>query len=208
MVRHRQVPLVLVALLALLTLGFAVLALSMAPGSASLAVQNGTAETFGSPLGADPFTLNLTSSVSAGQGSGVITQVRLIEYQAPGRMVVYRTSAPKKKLGTLGAAAIDKVLSGYAAVTAGSTPWVRAGSRFTRTESLVVFSARVSQQPSAKGTVYETAVVRAGELVLVNLRVVVPPEATTGGQSAPGGVIGETFHLLRINRSTAPSSTS
>ena len=43
---RRIVPLALLAVLGLLALGFAVLALTMAPNSADLAVHNGTDETF------------------------------------------------------------------------------------------------------------------------------------------------------------------
>jgi hypothetical protein len=204
-VRRDHIPLALVALLALLTGGFAVLAVSMAPNGASLAVQNASEATFGLPLGSHSFSLDLISTVSSGRGGGVISQERYINYMPPDRMVVYRTSPSVKLLGVLHADAIAKVLAGYAAVTAGSTPWVDHGARYTRTEELVPFSARVSHIPSAVGKVYETAIVWEGYLIYINLHVVVPSQTFTGGKSDAGGVVGETFHMLRILGTKTPA---
>jgi hypothetical protein len=207
MARRNLIPLILVAGLAVLTAGFAVLAVLKSPKAVDLTVQNGTAATFG----ASSFALDLTSSVSSGPGTGTLTQVRLITYQAPSHMVVYRESPNRALLGTLSATAIKSVLSGYSAVTGGTTPWVRVGTHYQRTESLVEFSARVSPRvarQSAQGQVYETADVDGGYLVYVNLHVIVPNQTTTGGQQAPGGVVGETFRVLKINGSPAPAVAS
>jgi hypothetical protein len=203
MIQRSQVPLALLTVLAVLTAGFATLALLTSPRAADLTVQNGTAETYAS----SSFSLTLTSTVSSGPGSGVLSQVRLVTYKAPDHMVAYQVTPEKKLLGSLNAAAIAKVLTGYAAVTSGATPWQSDGSHFTRTESLVTFSARVSHQPSAQGKVYETAVVHSGYLVYVNLHVVVPNQTTAGGQQAPGGVVGEIFHVLKINGTPTPALT-
>jgi hypothetical protein len=205
MIQRSQVPSVLVTALAVLTAGFALLAIFMSPEGADVAVQNGTGETFE----ASSFSLDLTSSVSSGPGTGTLSQERLITYTAPDHMVVYRISPSRALLGTLTSKAIKAVLAGYAAVTAGSTPWVRDGTFFERTESLVQFSARVSPtvppERAAQGKVYETAIVSGGYLVYVNLHVIVPNQTTAGGQQAPGGVVGETFHLIKINGSLAPA---
>jgi hypothetical protein len=204
MIQRNQIPLVLVSALAVLTAAFALLAIFTSPKGTDLAVQNGTAATFG----ASSFSLDLTSSVSSGPGSGTLSQIRLITYTSPDHMVVYRITPNRQLLGNLNADAINSVLTGYAAVTGGTTPWVRDGSRYERTESLVAFSARVSHQRSALGKVYETADVRNGFLVYVNLHVIVPDQTTTGGQQAPGGVVGETFRLITINGSKVPGTTS
>src|SRR5580700_9265584 len=128
MIQRNQIPLVLVSALAVLTAAFALLAIFTSPKGADLAVQNGTAATFG----ASSFSLDLTSSVSSGPGTGTLSQVRLITYTAPNHMVVFRTSPSKALLGKLTPTAIKSVLNGYAAVTGGSTPWVRDGSLFER----------------------------------------------------------------------------
>src|ERR1700722_5966339 len=98
MVPHRSIPPVILAILTLLTAGFAVLGFTTGPKSDELIVQNGTAATFGSPLGSNSFSLDLTSSVSSGSGSGVLSQVRLIKYRAPDHIVVYQTKPSVKKL--------------------------------------------------------------------------------------------------------------
>lgn len=187
--------------LAILTTAFAVLAVVMSPGGTSLTVQNGATDTFG----AHSFSLDLTSSVSAGKGTGTITQVRLITYSAPSHMVVKRISPVAGVLGKLQPDAISMVINGYIAVTSGPTPWIRHGSSFTRTESLVNFTARVSHEKSAQGKVYETAMLNDGYLDYVNLKVVVPSQKLAGGKTAVGGVVGETFRLLRINGIAQPA---
>jgi hypothetical protein len=55
--------------------------------------------------------------------------------------------------------------------------------------------------------VYETAVVHRGFLIYVNLNVIVPNQTTAAGQQAPGGVVGETFHVLKINGARTPAIT-
>jgi hypothetical protein len=203
MIRTR-VPLTLLAILAVLTAGFAVLGLFMAPSGAVLAVRNGTAATFGSPPGSVSFTLEVSTSVSApGTSSG--REVRLIAFRAPGHMAVYQTNPSLKLLGRLGASAILQVLGEYDALTGGSTPWLRHGSQFERAESLADFTSRVSRQKSLSGTVHETAVVRGGYLVQVHLEIAVPTQKSGGGQSVTGGTEQENFDFVRIGGTTAPA---
>jgi len=198
--RRNQIPLLLVGALGVITAAFMVLGILLVPNGEDRSVRDATSATFG----ASSFTLQLTSSVSSGPGTGTLTQVRLITYSAPYHMVVYRESPNRALLGNLNASAIDAVLAGYSAVTGGDVSWGGGSSRFTRTESLVNFTARVSHRQSAKGKVYETAVVHNGYLVYVNLNVIVPNQAVAGGGQAPGGVVGETFRVLRINGSPSP----
>jgi hypothetical protein len=205
--RRRFIPLALVGVLAVLTAVFAVLGFTGGPPGADLAVQNATAATFGAPLGSQSFSVQLNNTVSSGKGGGTLSQTRLINYTPPDRMVVYLVAPSKKLLGTLDRDAIERTLTQYAAVTTGSTPWIRVGSHFTRVESLQVYEARVPKQPSLSGKVFETAVVRDGYLVDVNLHVVIPNQTTSAGRKATGGVDGESFHLLEIDGKVAPAVT-
>ena len=59
MPRRNLVPLVLLAVLALLTAGFAALGVSAAPPTGSVIVQNATAQTLGSPLGTTSYIIRL-----------------------------------------------------------------------------------------------------------------------------------------------------
>jgi hypothetical protein len=207
--RRRATPLTLLALLALLTAAAAVLALTMAPNGATLAVQNGTAETLGSPPGATPFAVDLTSTVSAGAGAGSISQTRLIRYEPPDRMVVYRLGAQVIELGTLGPSAIRAALSGWAAIVAGPVNWVRHPLDFTRTETLVRFVTRVrppSATPTrARGRVYEVAIVRDGLLVSLDVRIVVVRQSLGDGTVTSGGVESETFRFVQIDDEAPPA---
>jgi len=210
--RRAKFPLYLLAILAALTAAFAALALSMAPSNSSLSVQNATAATFGYPSGTNSFSMDLTSTVSAGPGTGSISQTRLINYEPPANMVVYRTGPTLSKLGTLDQAAIDSAIAGYVAIVGGPTPWVSRGQTFNRSETLMDFVARVRPQSTAPsttatGTVTETAIVRDGLLVYVNLNAVVPRQKIAGGAVTTGGVEGETFRLLTISGHPAPALT-
>ena len=62
MPRRNLVPLVLLAVLAVLVLVFALVGASSAPGSATIAVQNATGETFGAPPGTTSFSMSLVDS--------------------------------------------------------------------------------------------------------------------------------------------------
>jgi hypothetical protein len=195
----------LLAVLTVLTALLAVLGLRASPTGAELTVENGNTSTFGVPVGNIPFQMALTSSVSAGEGAGVISQRLAIDYDNPRRMVVNRTSYPVERLGVLGPAAIAFDLKSYSSVVGGSSHWVAHGSGYERTEALNTFSERVHKKPSYRGTVYESAIVRQGYLVDIKLRIVVPEQTLAGGQSVSKGVIGEVYQLERINGRPAPA---
>jgi hypothetical protein len=207
--RRNLIPLALLAVLALATLGFAVLGASSAPSGATLTVQNASTETFGSPTGSTSFAMDLVSTLSAGAGSGTLTQVRLIGYVPPQHMAVYQVAAGSTRLlAVLDPAAVTCALSEYAAIVGGTTPWTANGSGYTRTESLAAYSARVprtttsSCEPhptSVRGQILERAVERSGYLVSVRLTVVVPPQRLSNGTEAKHGAEGEALVLLRIN---------
>jgi hypothetical protein len=204
--RRHFIPLTLLGVLGVLTAVFAVVGLLGAPSGASLTVDNASAATFGSPPGTQSFWVQLTNTVSSGTGGGTLSQTRLIKYTPPGRMVVYLVAPSKKLLGTLNAAGIARTLTQYGEVTGGTTAWTQTGTRYTRVESLPVYEARVPMQSSLNGKVYETAIVRDGYLVYVNLHVVIPNQTVGGGRTATGGVDGETFQLVKINRNPVPAS--
>ena len=205
MPRRNFVPLVLLAVLALLTAGFAALAVSAAPPTGSVTVQNASAQTLGTPLGTTSFTLELTAVVmEAGGATG--SSVHLIAYQPPDRMVVYLVAPRQALLGHLSQAEIDCELKTYSAVVGGATPWIASGSAFTRTETLAAFSSRVPSGPActpqaspARGQVRERAVVRSGYLTGLRVVVVVPAQSLGGGSQAVAGTQSETFGFLRIN---------
>jgi hypothetical protein len=198
--RRNQIPLLLVGALGVVAAAFMVLGILSVPNSGDISVQDGSAATFN----ASSFTLELTFTVSSGPGSGVLTQIRRITYSAPDHMAVYRETPNPGLLGYVNAAGIAKVLNGYTVVIQGDTPWKGSGSHFTRTESLVTFTARVSHKQSAQGEVFETALIHNGYLVYVNVKSVVPNQTVAGGGQAPGGVVGETFKVLSINGNPAP----
>ena len=207
-------PLVLLGVLALLTAGFAALAVSAAPPTGSVTVQNASAQTLGTPIGTTSFSLELTAVVVE-TGGATGSSVHLIDYQPPDRMVVYQLTPRQALLGRLSQADIDCELATYSAIVGGTTPWTATGSAFTRTESLTEFSTRVpngptcTPQPSpAHGQVEQRAVVRSGYLTELRVVVRVPPQALGGGSQAVAGNQSETFGFLRINgtptRSLAP----
>jgi len=207
--RRNLIPLALLAVLALATLGFAVLGASSAPSGATLTVQNASTETFGSPTGSTSFAMDLVSTLPAGAGTGTITQVRLVTYVPPQRMAVYQVAGRSTKLlAVLDQAAITCALSAYTAIVGGSTPWTASGSTYTRTETLAAYSARVPRtttstcEPyltSLRGQVLEVAVVRSGSLISVRLTIVVPPQRLSNGTEAAHGAESEALVLLRIN---------
>jgi hypothetical protein len=205
--RRNLVPLVLLAVLTLLTAGFAALAVSAAPPTGSVIVQNATAQTLGSPLGTTSFSLEL-STVLAGAGGAAGQTVHIIDYKPPDRMTVFQVTPTEAPLGRLPSTAITCVLSSYAAIVEGSAPWKAVGTTYSRTESLQTFSARVPKpngrtcvprQSGAHGQVVEQAVVRSGYLLALRTTTVVPPQTLPGGSHATAGTQTETFVFLEIN---------
>jgi hypothetical protein len=203
--RRNLVPLVLLAVLALLTAGFAALAVSAAPPTDSVIVQNASARTLGIPLGTTSFSLELTAVVTESTGA-TGSSVHLIEYQPPDRMVVYQVTPRPARLGRLSQAEVDCELATYSAIVGGTTAWTATGSAFTRTETLAEFSSRVptgqtcTPQPSpARGQVRERALLRSGYLTELRVIVIVPAQALGGGSQAVGSSQSETFGFLRIN---------
>ncbi len=209
MPRRNLIPFALLAVLAAATLGFAVLGASSAPGAATLTVQNASTETFGSPTGSTSFAMDVVSTLSAGTGTGTITQARLVAYVPPQHMAVYQvTGRSTRLLAVLDQSAVTCALSTYTSIVGGTTPWTAAGSTYTRTETLAAYSARVpsttgpscSPQPTAvRGRVIEIAVVRSGYLISIRLTVVVPPQKLSNGTEAAHGAESEALVLLRIN---------
>jgi hypothetical protein len=207
--RRNLIPFALLTVLALATLGFAVLGASSAPSAATLTVQNASTETFGSPTGSTSFAMDLVGTLSAGAGTGTITQVRLVAYVPPWHMAVYQVGARSTRLlAVLDQTAITCALSAYTSIVGGTTAWTANGSGYTRTETLAAYSARVprttgtSCEPhptSVHGQVLEKAIVRSGYLVGVRLTVVVPPQKLSNGTEAAHGAEGEVLVLLRIN---------
>jgi hypothetical protein len=207
--RRNLIPLVLLAVLGLGGLAFAVLGASSAPSGATLAVQNGSAETFGIPTGSTSFALDLVNTISAGGSKGTISQVRQVNYRPPSRMTVYQvTGSSSKLIAVLSPSAVTCSLSTYTAIVGGSTPWTPNGKAFVRTETLAAYDARVPaatatscvpRTSTVQGTVKERAAVRSGYLVGVRLTVVVPPQKMQNGQAATSGVENQALVLLQIN---------
>ena len=204
MPRRNLVPFALLAVLALLTVLFALLGASAAPSGATLSVQNGSGRTFGSPTGSTSFAMEIV----LGGGAGATSQVRLIDYVPPDRMAVYQVGTKLQLLGLLDQAEITCALSTYSAVVGGSTPWTPSGDAYTRTESLASYSARVptvtgsscAPRPSSvHGQVYEKADVRSGYLIGVGVTVVVPPQTLSNGSPAAHGSVDESLVLVQIN---------
>jgi hypothetical protein len=206
--RRNLIPFVLLAALGLGGLGFAVLGASSAPSGATLAVQNGSARTFGTPTGSTSFAMDLVNTISTGGSKGTVSQVRRVDYKPPSRMAVYQeTGSNSKLIAVLSPSAAACTLSTYTAIVGGSTPWTPSGKAFVRTETLAAFDARVPtatattcapRSSTAQGTVKELAAVRGGFLVGVRLTVVVPPQMLNG-QSATSGVENQALVLLQIN---------
>ncbi len=210
MPRRNLIPLVLVALLLVLALVFAVLGQASSPARGSLAVQNATDATFGSPTGSQSFTMNLIASLAPGTGGGNVTQRRVIAFDSPDRMTVFQHEGTRTvRIAVLGPAAIPCVLRAYTSVVGGSTPWNANGDSFTRDETLADFSARVphtaggvcAPHPSAAhGTVAERAIVRSGYLIDLTLIVSVPSVLPGGGTTH--GVESEQLQMRTIGGTT------
>ena len=203
MAPHRIVPIVLLSVLGLLTLVFAVVALSQAPNSADLAVHNGTDETFSS----NQFTIQLTDIRSSGSGTAQ-SSVRLIDYNGPNTILVYTLDPTRHLVATVHGGGVVTAISQYAALTGGSTGWVRHGSHFDRSESIQAYAARLNQKTVTTGTVAETAVVRDGYLVADDLVLHINSAQLSNGQTAQGGTAQEILHVLRINGAKAPAVSS
>ncbi len=210
MPRRNLIPFALLAVLAVATLGFAVLGASSAPGAATLTVQNASTETFGSPTGSTSFAMDVVSTLSAGTGSGTITQARLVAFVPPQHMAVYQvTGRSTRLLAVLDQSAVTCALSAYTSIVGGTTPWTAAGQHLHEDRD-----ARRLLRPGAEhdgaivlttahrgaaGSVTEIAVVRSGYLISVRLTVVVPPQKLSNGTEAAHGAESEALVLLRIN---------
>jgi hypothetical protein len=190
MPRRNLVPLLLLAVLAVLTAGFAVWGFTLAPTATTIQVQNATQKTFGTPAGANSWIMELVTSVNVGVGTANGTTERLIEYAAPNRMVVYDVSGSSAKIaGVLRQPAVTCVLSSYSAMLQGEGSWKQKGGTFTRTESLADYSARVPRASgttcqavasTTQGQVHETAILRSDYLIAARAQVVVPTHGTQG----------------------------
>src|SRR5258708_7916918 len=108
MPRRNLVPFALVGVLAVLTILFAVLGASSAPGAATVTVQNASGETFGSSAS---FAMDFVTSISVGAGTKPVTQVRLVKYVPPNGMAVYSVGAVTRRLAVLSPSAIDSSLN-------------------------------------------------------------------------------------------------
>ena len=209
MPRRNLIPLVLLAVLGLASLAFAVLGASSAPSGATLAVQNGSARTFGTPTGSTSFSMDLVNTISSGGSSGTVSQVRQVDYKPPARMTVYQeTGSSSKLIAVLSPSAAACTLSTYTAIVGGTTPWTPSGTAFVRTETLAAYDARVPaatgttcvpRASTVQGTVKERAAVRGDYLVGVRLTVVVPPQKMQNGQAATSGVENQALVFLQIN---------
>jgi hypothetical protein len=190
MPRRNLVPLLLLAVLAVLTAVFAVWGFTLAPTATTIQVQNAAEKTFGTPTGANSWILELVTSVNVGVGTANGTTERLIDYAAPSRMVVYDVSGSSAKIaGVLRQPAVTCVLSSYAAMLQGEGSWKQKGGTFTRTESLADYSARVPRASgttcqavasTTQGQVHETAILRSDYLIAARAQVVVPTHGTQG----------------------------
>jgi hypothetical protein len=210
MSRRALIPLALLAVLVVLTAVFAVVGATSSPSAETLAVQNASTQTFGSPTGSVSFLADLTNTVASGSSrAGTLSQQRIIEYAAPDRMAVYQvTKKGAQPIALLHQPSVSCVLSAYSSIVGGSTAWAASGhGEYTRTESLADYSARVPQtsgtacQPhpsTVRGQVSERALVRSGFLVAVRLIVVVPAQTLSNGRQAAHGVEGEELAMVEI----------
>lgn len=212
MPRRNLIPLALLAVLALGTLAFAVLGASSAPSGATLAVQNGSTRTFGSPTGATSFAMDLVTTLPAAGSSGAVSQVRGVAYVPPSHMTVSQVSGSSSKLiGVLNPAAIACSLSTYTAIVGGSTPWTASGAVYVRTETLADYDARVPRATATscvprasavRGQVRERATLKAGYLIGVRLTLAVPAQTLPNGQRAASGVENQELVMLEIDGTT------
>jgi hypothetical protein len=185
---RRRIPLVMLAVLTALTAVFAVLALTEAPASANVTVQNGTTETFAYSR---HFLLEQVVTESTLRSGPALSATRLVTYDSPDHLTIYQTQPTTRTLKLNDVADTQSILSQYVAITAGSAPWVNHGSRFTRTELLQPFFHRVTDKPSLPGKVTETAILRGGYVVYIHLL-----EITTG---AVPQYRTETYAVLKID---------
>jgi hypothetical protein len=207
--RRNLIPLALLAVLGLAALVFAVLGASAAPSGATLAVQNGSSRTFGTPTGSTSFTMDVVNAVTSGSTNGTVSQVRQVRYAPPDRMLVYQQVGSSSKLiATLDPSMIPCTLSTYTALVGGPTPWTPNGTAYVRTETLTTFADRVpaatattcAPQPTpVLGQVRETASVRDGYLVGLRLTVVVPAQKLADGARTTHGVENQALVLLEID---------
>jgi hypothetical protein len=210
MSRRTLIPLALLGVLVVLTAVFAVVGATSSPSAETLAVQNASTRTFGTPTGSVSFLADLTNTVDSGSSrTGTLSQQRIIQYVAPDRMAVYEvTSKGAQPIAVLRQPSVSCVVSAYSAIVGGSTAWAASGhGEYVRTESLADYSARVPQtgrttcepMPSAvHGQVSERALVRSGYLVAVRLIVVVPPQTLSNGSQAQHGVEGQELAMVQI----------
>jgi hypothetical protein len=210
MSRRNLIPLAVLAVLVVLTAGFAVAGARAAPSPETIAVQNASTRTFGTPTGSVSFRANLTNRASSPTGPGTVSQKRIIEYAAPmNRIVVFLVtgSGTTQPIGEIRGPEVSCVLSAFSSLVGGSEAWAATGGgNYTRTESLAEYSARVpstsgttcAPQPSpVHGEVTEHALVKSDYLVAVHLTVVVPAQ-TVNGRPAAHGVEGEDLVMTRI----------
>jgi hypothetical protein len=210
--RRSLLPLVLLAVLGLLTLVFAILGASAAPSGATLTVQNASTNTFGSPTGSTPFTLDLVASVSAGSGGGRLSNVRQVTYLKP-HMTVSLVGSPSRTV-LLSPTAVNCALVTYTSLVGGSTPWTPSGTLYVRTETLADYSSRVPsvmgttcepRPADVQGTVNERASVRSGYLVGIRLTIDVPAQQLGNGSQAAAGKEDEAIVLTQINGTSTRS---
>ena len=102
MPRRNLIPLVLLAVLAVLVLVFAVVGASSAPGSATIAVQNATGETFGAPPGTTSFSMSLVDSLPPRRDLPPYPRRGSIAYAPPGRTAVYQVGTSTRLIALLG----------------------------------------------------------------------------------------------------------
>jgi hypothetical protein len=206
--RRNLVPLALLAILAMGALAFALLGASSAPSGATLAVQNASSQTFGSPPGSTSFRMDLVASVSSGSASPTESEVRQIRFAPPHHMAIYQVTSSTKFIGLLNPAGATCALSSYTLVVGGDTPWSPQGKTYQRTESLADYSSRVPQvtptscapQPATvTGTVHEQAVVKSGYLLGVRITIDVPKQTLSNGTPAAFGREGEALIMIEIN---------
>jgi hypothetical protein len=191
MPRRNLIPLLLLAVLVVLTAVFAVVGFASAPSATTIEVQKAAEKTFGTPTGATSWIMELVTSVNVGGGAASgTTQERIVDYVAPDKMVVYDVTGTTAKLaGVLRQPAISCVLSSYTAMLQGDGSWKQEGETYTRTESLADYSARVPRASGStcttatttqQGQVHETAVIRSDYLIAARAQVVVPAHGTQG----------------------------
>ena len=188
MPRRNLIPIVLLAVLVVLTAFFAVVGARKAPTATTIQVQNAADKTFGTPTGANSWIMELVISVNVGLGTANGTTARIIDYRAPDRMVIYDLSGSSlRPEGVVQQPAVSCLLSSYVAMRQGQASWQQKGGTFTRTESLSDYSARVPQPNESNceavanttpGQVYQTAVIRSGYVVRFEAVIVAPTHGT------------------------------